>query len=221
MLIDKHSEALFPTWSHHAFVTNRTGHLRDEDLHHRAHAVVEPAIRDLKDNGPAHCPSGRFNGNAAWLCLAALARNLTRWAISIGTGRTEHITGATIRRKIFTVPGRMAHSARRCTLHLPTHWPWTTAFTGILDQLRTVNLAARTATPAPPRRSRPTKTRPPSSPLTSTHPHPPKPYAHIPSTGQLPTPINPITKRCFRLERGAGFGVDGVRCGRGPSCCFG
>ena len=87
MLIDKHNQPLFPTWSHHAFVTNRTGQLRDEDLHHRAHAVVELAIRDLKDNGLAHCPSGRFNANAAWLCLAALAHNLTAGQSSSGAAK--------------------------------------------------------------------------------------------------------------------------------------
>jgi Transposase DDE domain group 1 len=142
MLIDQHNQPLFPNWSHHAFVTNRTGFLRDEDLHHRAHAVVELAIRDLKDNGLAHCPSGRFNANAAWLCLAALAHTLTRWTLIIGSGQSELITGATTRSKLIATPGRMAHSARRYTLHLPTRWPWATTFTGILDQLRTVNLAA-------------------------------------------------------------------------------
>jgi Transposase DDE domain group 1 len=140
MLTNSHNQPLFPNWSHHAFVTNRTGYLRDEDQHHRDHAVVELAIRDLKDNGLAHCPSGRFNANAAWLSLAALAHNLTRWTITIGTNQTKFITGATTRRKLFSTPGRMAHSARRYTLHLPTHWPWAETFTSILNQLRTVQL---------------------------------------------------------------------------------
>ena len=140
-VLDEHAQPLFPTWEHHAFVTNRTGALRDEDLHHRAHAVVELAIRDLKENGLGHCPSGRFNANGAWLCLAALAHNLTRWTMTIGTGHAELITGATTRRRLIATPGRMAHSARRYTLHLPTRWPWATNFTLILEQLRTVQLA--------------------------------------------------------------------------------
>ena len=74
-LVDAKQQALFPNWDHHAFVTNRTGPTSDEDLHHRAHAVVELAIRDLKDNGLAHCPSGQFNANAAWLTLTVLAHN--------------------------------------------------------------------------------------------------------------------------------------------------
>jgi hypothetical protein len=140
-LLDSKQEPLFPTWDHHAFVTNRTGPLEVEDLHHRAHAVCELAIRDLKDNGLAHCPSGKFNANSAWLSLAMLAHNLTRWTVQIGTGQDRLITGATIRRTLITTPGRMAHSARRYTLHLPTRWPWARTFTTILDQLRTIVLA--------------------------------------------------------------------------------
>jgi hypothetical protein len=134
--------ALFADWQHHAFVTNRTGRIRDEDLHHRAHAVCELAIRDLKENGLAHCPSGRFNANAAWLALTMLAQNLLRWADTITTGQPRLITTATTRRTLIATPGRLAHSARRYTLHLPTRWPWAAQFTTMLDQLRTVNLAA-------------------------------------------------------------------------------
>ena len=62
--------------------------------------------------------------------------------MTIGTGRAELITGATTRRRLIATPGRITHSARRYTLHLPTRWPWATTFTVILDQLRTVHLAA-------------------------------------------------------------------------------
>ena len=89
----------------------------------------------------AHCPSGRFNANAAWLSLTVLAHNLTRWTISIGTTHAGPITGDTIRRTLIATPGRLARSARRYTLHLPTRWPWADTFTVILDRLRTVNLA--------------------------------------------------------------------------------
>jgi len=51
----------------------------DLDADHRRHALVELAIRDLKENsGLAHCPSGRLDANATWLVLAALAHNLLR-----------------------------------------------------------------------------------------------------------------------------------------------
>lgn len=51
------------------------------DLHadHRAHAVVELAIRDFKEGaGLDHCPSGRFHANGAWAVLASVAHNLLR-----------------------------------------------------------------------------------------------------------------------------------------------
>ena len=139
-LHDTKQQALFPNWDHHAFITNRTGPTSIEDLHHRAHAVVELAIRDLKDNGLAHCPSGLFNANGAWLALAVLAHNLTRWTITIGTANAALITGATTRRTLIATPGRMSHSARRYTLHLPTRWPWANTFTTILTHLRTINI---------------------------------------------------------------------------------
>ena len=73
--------------SHSGTQASSPGHQHVAKHHRRNHpphgqtvkpptAVVELAIRDLKDNGLAHCPSGRFNANSAWLCLAALAHNL-------------------------------------------------------------------------------------------------------------------------------------------------
>ena len=141
-VLDNHQQALYPKWEHHAFVTNRTGPILTEDTHHRAHAVCELAIRDLKDNALAHCPSGRFNANGAWLAFAALAHNLIRWANTITTGIPALITGATIRRKLITTPATITYSGRRYTLHLPTRWPWATQFLTGLNQLRGVRLTS-------------------------------------------------------------------------------
>ena len=53
--------ALFVTWSHHAFVTDRQGAMIDLEADHRRHAEVENTIRDLKYGvGLNHFPSGRF-----------------------------------------------------------------------------------------------------------------------------------------------------------------
>ena len=40
---------LWPDWRHHAFLTNRTDVLETVESEHRQHAVIELAIRDLKD----------------------------------------------------------------------------------------------------------------------------------------------------------------------------
>jgi hypothetical protein len=72
---------LWPDWRHFAFITNRTEPLETVEADHRQHAVVELAIRDLKDQALAHFPSGQFNANSAWTVLAALAHNAAalRW----------------------------------------------------------------------------------------------------------------------------------------------
>jgi hypothetical protein len=51
---------LWPDWRHHAFLTNRVDSIEVVEAEHRGHAVVELAIRDLKDQALAHFPSGRF-----------------------------------------------------------------------------------------------------------------------------------------------------------------
>ena len=55
--------SLFATWRYHAFVTNLAGSAWALDRSHRAHAVVELSIRDLKAGPLAHLPSGSFNVN--------------------------------------------------------------------------------------------------------------------------------------------------------------
>jgi hypothetical protein len=117
--------ALFPDYRYHAFITDRVGDAIFLDVDHRRHAVVELAIRDLKEgSGFEHCPSGDFNANAAWAVLASIAHNLVRWVAALGLEITGPLVAKTIRRKFITVPGRLTHHARRRQLHLPTNWPW-------------------------------------------------------------------------------------------------
>ena len=61
--------------------------------------------------------------------LAVIAFNLTRAAATLTGTDLAKATTATIRRTLITVPARIASSARRLTLHLPTAWPWETAWT--------------------------------------------------------------------------------------------
>ncbi len=132
--------ALFTTFDYHAFVTDRTGDLVEIEADHRRHAIVEQSIAELKSAGLAHLPSGRFMANAAWLALAVIAHNLSR-AVGLLAGGTLHrATAATLRRAIFTMPGRLVHSGRRRRLRLPEHWPWAEQFAAAL--------AAITALPA-------------------------------------------------------------------------
>ncbi len=135
---DPNLPALFAGWRHHAFVTNRPGDAVDLDRDHRAHAVVELTIRDLKHAaGLNHCPSGNFNANAAWLLATTLAHNLIRWTQLLGAPDTTWLANAkTLRRRLLTIPGWLTRTARRWTLHLPARWPWRHVFEDTFARLR-------------------------------------------------------------------------------------
>ena len=127
---------LWPDWRHFAFFTNRTEHITTVEAEHRQHAVVELAIRDLKDQALAHFPSGKFSANAAWTVIAALAHNLLRWTTLIGLPDTTMRAARTLRRRLLTIPARLTRSARRSTLRMPARWPWAHDFLTALTRLR-------------------------------------------------------------------------------------
>ena len=133
---------LWPDWRHFAFITNRTEPLEVVEAEHRQHAVVELAIRDLKDQALAHFPSGRFNANAAWTVIACLAHNLLRWSSLIGLPGQTVRAARTMRRRLLSLPGRLTCSARRWTLHLPARWPWQHDFIRALARIRALPAAA-------------------------------------------------------------------------------
>jgi hypothetical protein len=133
---------LLPTWELFAFITNRTEELRTVEAEHRQHAVVELAIRDLKDQALAHFPSGHFYANAAWTVIAALAHNLLRWTSVLGLPGQTIRAARTLRRRLLALPGRLTRTARRWTLHLPARWPWRDAFTEALTRIRALPNAA-------------------------------------------------------------------------------
>ncbi len=113
---------LFATYRHHAFITNSTLTVLEADQRHRDHAIVEQVIAELKDGPLAHLPSGKYTANAAWLACAVIAFNIARTAaVAAGLAKARW---ASLRRKIITVPARIASTGRRLVLHLPTHWPW-------------------------------------------------------------------------------------------------
>jgi len=132
--------ALFANYSYHAFITDREGDTLDLEADHRRHAEVENAIRDLKYGvGLNHLPSGRFPANAAWLAVQVIAHNLARWTTRIGLGEPEATT-KTLRRRFFSLTGRITRKARRLTLHLPQGWPWQNHFNSALERLRALPL---------------------------------------------------------------------------------
>ena len=132
--------ALFANYSYHACITNREGDTLELEADHRRHAEIENAIRDLKYGvGLNHLPSGRFAANAVWLAVQVIAHNLGRWTARIALAEPVATT-KTLRRRFFSLAGRLTRSARRLTLHLPGRWPWETQFTGALARLRALPL---------------------------------------------------------------------------------
>ena len=121
--------------------------------------------------GSTISPSGRFAANAAWVAVQVMAHNLARWAARIGLG-DQLVTTKTLRRRFFSIAGRLTHTARRLTLHLPQRWPWETQFSCALGPIARHSPTSLTA-----RRRRPT--RPPDSPrgcpVNSCQPSPPVP----------------------------------------------
>ena len=53
-----------------------------------------------------------------------MAFNLTRTAGVLASRFHAKATTGTIRAQLINIPARLARSARRLTLHLPTDWPW-------------------------------------------------------------------------------------------------
>jgi hypothetical protein len=124
---------LFPDYRHHAVFTDSPLTMLQAEKSHRAHAIVEQVIADLKAGALAHLPSSSFSANGAWLALAAISFNLTRAAGAIASVFHAKATTATIRRQLIAVPGRLAKSARRLVIHLPKDWPWQDSWEGLFS----------------------------------------------------------------------------------------
>lgn len=151
---------------HHPLTNQRMTAIRQRHLSGKPTPNVLQCVAYLKYGvGLNHLPSGRFGANAAWLALNVMAHNLSRWTVKIGGIDTVEIpvggagAGAdqppaeapertpksfvatdTLRRRHLAIPGRLATSARRLTLHLPARWPWAEGFTAMLEAIRAVPL---------------------------------------------------------------------------------
>lgn len=135
---DQGQGELFDVWRFHAFFTTTAatdlGTVAADKLH-RHHAIIEQVHADLKNSALAHLPSGKFCANAAWLVCAVMAFNLTRAAATLTADpKLIRATTGTIRDAIVSVPARVASSARKLTLHLPTNWQWETSWMTLFEK---------------------------------------------------------------------------------------
>ena len=110
-------------------------------VNYRYHGCITDRDGETLTLEADHLPSGRFAANAAWLSVQVIAHNLARWTARIGLGE-QVVTTKTLRRRFFSLAGRLAHSARRLTLHLPQRWPWQNQFSRTLAKPRTLPLTS-------------------------------------------------------------------------------
>ena len=73
------------------------------------------------------------------MTVQIMAHNLARWTTRIGPGELVVAT-KTLRRRFFSLAGRITRKARRITLHLPQDWPWQNQFGRALARLRALTL---------------------------------------------------------------------------------
>jgi len=135
-LTDNAQRRLWPDWRHHAFITSdhQIG-MVDADRFHREHAVVELAIRDLKEGaGLDHIPSGHYHANAAWLACTVLAHNLGVWT-TVLAGQPP-TTNRTRRTRLISLAAVIANRSGRILIRFPARWPWATLFTTTLKTIR-------------------------------------------------------------------------------------
>lgn len=127
-----------------AFATNTTGgQLPDLELRHRRRARAEDRIRAAKATGLTNLPLHGFAHNQIWVAIVALALEVTAWMQLLGL--TDHPARRwepkRLRLRLFSIAGRIARHARRVSLRLATHAPYTAL---VLDAHQRMN-----ALPAP------------------------------------------------------------------------
>ncbi len=131
-------DTLFDTWRFHAFFTTTDPEDLDTvaaDKTHRRHAIIEKVHADLKTSALAHLPSGCSPRTRPGWCWRSWRSTSPAPPPPSPAPDLAKATTATIRRKLITVPARIAASARRLTLHLPAAWPWETAWTALFDRV--------------------------------------------------------------------------------------
>ena len=134
-LTDTAQQRLWPDWRHHAFITNTEHDTAAADEFHRAHAVVELAIRDIKEGtGLEHVPSGHYGANCAWLACAVLAHNIGHWTTALAGASPA--TNRSRRTRLVALAAVAVNRSGTPTLRYPARWPWETQFTATLSALR-------------------------------------------------------------------------------------
>lgn len=101
------------------------------DALHRDHAEVEDRVRTNKAMGLHNLPSSSWEINRGWVLAANLAADLDAWLRLLTLHDDDELARAepdTMRFRIYHLPARLAHHARRRILRIERTWPWAEAF---------------------------------------------------------------------------------------------
>ncbi len=119
--------SLFDVWRFHAFFTTVPTEQMDTvvaDKTHRGHAIIEQGFDASRAPPSPTCPPGSSTRTPRG-SSSPPSRSTRAWAAgTIAGGSHARATTATIHTRISGIPARIATSARRITIHLPTAWPW-------------------------------------------------------------------------------------------------
>jgi DDE family transposase len=108
------------------------------DALHRSHATVEDRVRTDKAMGLRNLPSKDWTVNQGWVLAANIANDLDAWTRMLGLYDQPDLAHAepdTLRYRLWHLPARLTHHARRRWLHISRSWPWRDAFLACWQRL--------------------------------------------------------------------------------------
>jgi hypothetical protein len=120
------------------FITDQEGKdIAQLERRHRLHARVEDRIQESQELGLGRLPFQALQPNRAWFELALLAQDLLAWLRLLALdGELALAKPKRLRGRLLHVAGRITHSGRRRTLHLPRAWPWAEDLLAAFARLR-------------------------------------------------------------------------------------
>ena len=107
------------------------------EARHRAHAIVEDRVRELKSTGLGNLPFSAFQRptRRGWK-PRSVAHDLTVWTqLLLFDGEHAVCEPKRLRYRLLHVAGKLTRHARQLTLHLPADWPWTAAIARAFKRL--------------------------------------------------------------------------------------
>lgn len=120
------------------FLTDQEGSdIAELERRHRQHARVEDRIQESQELGLGRLPFQALEPNRVWFELALLTQDLLAWLrLLVLDGELQLAKPKRLRGRLLHVAGRVTHSARRRTLHLPRAWPWADELVAAFARLR-------------------------------------------------------------------------------------